>query len=279
MNRRFRKIPVRALTPGIRAELAAYLRRANGRGLFSWAEDAERREVEAGVFRFQTLLVLPGLLVAYGGTSGVFEFLESGTVSTLPVFAFVLGLLILVVMRRFDPTGSSPSAAFLAGALPHLRLSEADRRLATALVESADIEGLGNERFALLRRFSEEDARLRELAARLGEDEMPEIAREREAIRRELDGVSDPHARETLTRSLAFLDARSATAEASRPLRERLSAHRTMLDQAGRAVAAGEPASVDVATTIEAPALFERVADLGAEVAALESARREMRAL
>ena len=204
---------------------------------------------------------------------------ESPWLLMLPTVLVAGTLLLTMRLRAERPDGPCPTTAFLAAALPRLRIGPVQRRYAEALfaVHSGEARDPGGDGLLLLRHLAEEEDRLLTLARTVDLPDQAEIAAEARELRIHYDAVRDPAAREALAQSLTLAERRLQTAERAASVRERLEAHRILLDQSSRTASEGIKGWNDLSAGLDD--LRENVASLGREAAALEAAVQEMRAL
>ncbi len=185
-------------------------------------------------------------------------------------------------LARATPGAKGYTPEEIAAYLPTMELPLPERVLAETLVaayrEGAD-PSLRTEIVPALRSLCGEGARLDGIEARLAAP--GPVGSELEGLRARLAGTEDAVAREALERSIALAEGRAASALSERGAYERVAAHREMIRQSAltiaetvrRAEAPGASETPDLAH------LRENVARATGDVAALEAAVREMRAL
>lgn len=192
------------------------------------------------------------------------------------VALIVMGIALGIWRRAVRPDGLTPRADFLASALERLDLQPVQRRHAEALaaVYGGEVSDVGGEGLGLLRKLAEEEERLLALSPTIRNARAPEVAAEAEALRTRLETARDLGAREALAQGLALAEGRVEAATHADRLRERLEAHRSLLDQAAAAASEMIFGRGDVGPGLDD--LRRNVASLGRDVTALESAIREM---
>ena len=205
-----------------------------------------------------------------------------------PAWAFFPGLAGIVPLHFAFPSSHGYTPEELRAYLPLMSLSPAETAYIEALTEAyspgAD-EALRSEVIPAMRRLVEESIRLDRLEAQLAEGGSNSVKAEVDQMRARLQTLEDQSAREALSHGIAIAERRLNSAISESAASERIEAHRAMIRQA--ALAARDtvrrlrlsPDSAPMTSDLDLSALRASADDAGREVAALEAAVQEMRAL
>lgn len=204
-----------------------------------------------------------------------------------PAWAFIPGLAAGLPLHFAFPSTRGYTPDELRAYRPLMTLSEPEAALLDALAEaySPDADpALRTEVVPALRRLVDEGVRLDRLEAQLAEGGSTSVQTEVDAMRARLATLEDESAREALGQALAIAERRLGSAISEGAARERIEAHRAMIRQT--ALAAREavhrlrltPESA-AGSDLDLSALRASADGAGREVAALEAAVQEMRAL
>ncbi|RYG65457.1 hypothetical protein EON77_18525 [bacterium] len=205
-----------------------------------------------------------------------------------PVWGLIPGLVGAVPLHYAFPSTRGYTTDELAAYLPLLSLPPAEIAYAEALVEAyspgAD-DTLRAEVLPAMRRLVDESLRLDRLEAHLARGGSNSVQAEVDAMRARLLTLEDESAREALRQGIAIGERRLASSISESAARERIEAHRAMVTQS--AMAAREtvrrlrlsPDGVTSTSDLDLSALRASAEEAGREVASLEAAVQEMRAL
>lgn len=205
-----------------------------------------------------------------------------------PAWALFPGIAAAVPLHFAFPSTRGFTPEELRAYLPLMSLSPSEMTYVEAVAEAfspgAD-DALRTEVLPAMRRLVEESIRLGRLEAQLAEGGSNSVQAEVDAMCTRLATIEDESAREALRHGIAIAERRLSSAISESSARERIEAHRAMIRQAS--LAAREtvrrlrlsPESAGSSSDLDLSALRASAEGAGREVAALEAAVQEMRAL